>query len=79
MNERVLGEYWLSHITGPWNEYGVGKVNMANGGSGWTFTSFDLGKLTLTAGVHTLSICGVDVDSESPCVMDRLVLVPTNP
>lgn len=55
------------------------KVNMANGGSGWTFTSFDLGKLTLTAGVHTLSICGVDVDSESPCVMDRLVLVPTNP
>lgn len=55
------------------------KVNMANGGSGWAFTSFDLGKLTLTAGVHTLSICGVDVDSESPCVMDRLVLVPTNP
>lgn len=31
VNERVLGEYWLSHITGPWNEYGVGKVNMANG------------------------------------------------
>lgn len=31
VNERVLGEYWLSHITAPWNEYGVGKENMANG------------------------------------------------
>lgn len=31
VNERVLGEYWLNHITGPWNEYGIGKVNMANG------------------------------------------------
>jgi hypothetical protein len=56
-----------------------GKVNMANGGSGWTFASFDLGKLTLTAGVHTLTVRGVDVDSESPCVMDRLVLVPATP
>lgn len=31
INERVLGEYWLSHITGPWNEYGVCKANMRNG------------------------------------------------
>ncbi len=31
INERVLGEYWLAHVTGPWNEYGVGKFNMANG------------------------------------------------
>lgn len=31
INERVLGEYWLGYITGPWNEYGVGKFNMRNG------------------------------------------------
>jgi len=31
LNERVLGEYWLSHITGPWNEYGVCKANLRNG------------------------------------------------
>ena len=31
INERLLGEYWLGHITGPWNEYGVGKFNMVNG------------------------------------------------
>lgn len=31
LNERVLGEYWMAHITGPWNEYGIGKANMANG------------------------------------------------
>jgi ADP-ribosylglycohydrolase len=31
LNERVLGEYWLSHITGPWNEYGVCKSNIRNG------------------------------------------------
>ena len=31
VNERLLGEYWLAHITGPWNEYGVGKFNMLNG------------------------------------------------
>lgn len=31
INERILGEYWLSHITGPWNEYGVCKANMRNG------------------------------------------------
>ena len=51
------------------------KVNMAKAG-GWTYASFDLGKLTLTAGVHTLTIRGVDVDVDSPCVMDNLVLVP---
>lgn len=31
LNERILGEYWLSHITGPWNEYGVCKGNIRNG------------------------------------------------
>ncbi len=31
LDERVLGEYWLAHITGPWNEYGIGKANMVNG------------------------------------------------
>ena len=54
------------------------KVNMAKVG-GWTYASFDLGKLTLTEGVHTLTIRGVNVDVDSPCVMDNLVLVPTQP
>ena len=31
LNERILGEYWLRFITGPWNEYGIGKFNMVNG------------------------------------------------
>ena len=31
LNERVLGEYWLNFITGPWNEYGICKSNMVNG------------------------------------------------
>ncbi|MBQ8754799.1 MAG: ADP-ribosylglycohydrolase family protein [Lentisphaeria bacterium] len=31
INEQLLGEYWLSHIIGPWNEYGIGKFNMCNG------------------------------------------------
>ena len=31
INERLLGEYWLAYITGPWNEYGVCKYNMACG------------------------------------------------
>ena len=31
VNERLLGEYWMAHITGPWNEYGVAKFNLANG------------------------------------------------
>ncbi len=31
VNERVLGEYWLSYIGPAWNEYGVGKSNMREG------------------------------------------------
>lgn len=31
INERVLGEYWLTYITPHWNEYGVGKSNMKAG------------------------------------------------
>ena len=31
ISERLLGEYWMAHITGPWNEYGVAKFNLANG------------------------------------------------
>ena len=31
IDEKILGEYWLAHITGPWNEYGVCKFNMING------------------------------------------------
>ena len=31
VNERILGEYWMRHISGPWNEYGVARNNMANG------------------------------------------------
>lgn len=31
INERVLGRYWDSHITGPWNEYGVCRNNIRMG------------------------------------------------
>ncbi len=31
INERLLGEYWMTHIAGPWNEYGNAKFNIANG------------------------------------------------
>lgn len=31
LNERLLGEYWLTYITGSWNEYGVCKSNICNG------------------------------------------------
>jgi len=31
LNERILGEYWLTYITGPWGEYGVCKANIRNG------------------------------------------------
>jgi hypothetical protein len=31
LNERILGEFWLTYITGHWNEYGVCKSNMRNG------------------------------------------------
>ena len=27
----VLGEYWLSFITGYWNEYGIARINMGKG------------------------------------------------
>ncbi|MGE9294629.1 MAG: ADP-ribosylglycohydrolase family protein [Puniceicoccales bacterium] len=28
---RLLGEYWMNYIVGPWNEYGVCKANIAAG------------------------------------------------
>jgi ADP-ribosylglycohydrolase len=28
---RLLGEYWMNHISASWNEYGVCKANVANG------------------------------------------------
>jgi len=28
---RLLGEYWMNHISASWNEYGVCKANIANG------------------------------------------------
>jgi len=28
MNEKILGEYWVSFISPHWNEYGIGKANM---------------------------------------------------
>lgn len=31
INERVLGEYWLTYIVPNWNEYGVCKSNMRSG------------------------------------------------
>ena len=31
INERVLGEYWQEYISPFWNEYGIGKANMARG------------------------------------------------
>ncbi len=31
LNERILGEYWMRYITGPWNEYGTAKGNMVAG------------------------------------------------
>lgn len=31
LNERMLAEYWMNYIVAPWNEYGVGKTNIANG------------------------------------------------
>lgn len=31
INARLLGEYWLSYITPPWNEYGIAKANMRSG------------------------------------------------
>lgn len=31
VNERVLAEYWVNRIIGPWNEYGVCRSNIRNG------------------------------------------------
>ena len=31
INERVLSEYWLEHLTAPWCEYGVGSCNQRAG------------------------------------------------
>ena len=31
VDEKVLGRAWLRWVTGPWNEYGIGKMNMING------------------------------------------------
>lgn len=31
INAALLGEYWMSFITPHWNEYGLGKINMARG------------------------------------------------
>jgi ADP-ribosylglycohydrolase len=31
INERLLGEYWLAHVVGPWEEYGICRNNMVNG------------------------------------------------
>ncbi len=31
LDERLLGEYWMEYVSPYWNEYGVGKGNMAAG------------------------------------------------
>jgi len=31
LTPRRLAEYWMAYISGPWNEYGVCKANIANG------------------------------------------------
>ncbi len=31
LDEKILGEYWTSFITGQWNEYGIAKLNLADG------------------------------------------------
>lgn len=31
LSAQILGEYWLSYIPAPWNEYGIGKSNMRLG------------------------------------------------
>lgn len=31
LTPRILGEYWVNCIVGPWNEYGVCKANIVNG------------------------------------------------
>ena len=31
LSERLLGEYWMQNIIGPWNEYAVCRANIRNG------------------------------------------------
>jgi len=31
LTPQLLGEYWINHIIGPWNEYAVCRQNIANG------------------------------------------------
>lgn len=31
INERILAEYWMRHIDGPWNEYGIARANIVAG------------------------------------------------
>ena len=31
VDEKILGEQWLAHVAGPWNEYGIARFNMING------------------------------------------------
>ncbi len=31
LNERILAEYWMQNIIGPWNEYAVCRANIRNG------------------------------------------------
>ena len=31
LNEHILGEYWINHVTPNWNEYGFAKANMRMG------------------------------------------------
>ena len=31
LTPQILGEYWINHIIGPWNEYTVCRQNIANG------------------------------------------------
>lgn len=31
LTPRILGEYWMKYVIGPWNEYGVCRANIGNG------------------------------------------------
>jgi ADP-ribosylglycohydrolase len=31
LTPRLLGEYWMNHVTAPWNEYSVCRLNIASG------------------------------------------------
>ncbi len=51
------------------------KVCMANGGSGWTYTEYDLGLVTMTAGKHEITITALD-QSNQAFVLDNLYIRP---